>query len=100
LFTEGLAEWWPLAENCALEPWVGGRVVERTQSGEEREWGWVLAWDPPERLEISWSHGQTVEVEFHVVADGTRVTLIHTGWEAAGVLSCFSAFASAQMVSV
>jgi hypothetical protein len=48
LFTEGFAEWWPLAsysmtgeeaEECAIEPWAGGRVFERTRSGEEREWG-------------------------------------------------------------
>jgi uncharacterized protein YndB with AHSA1/START domain len=103
LFTEGFAEWWPLAsysitgdeaENCAIEPWVGGRVFEYTRSGEEREWGSVIAWDPPERLKFTWhpggpaDRGQTVDVEFHVEADGTRVTLIHTGWDATGVPAC------------
>jgi hypothetical protein len=28
---------------------------------------------------------QTVEVEFQAEADGTRITLIHTGWQLAGV---------------
>lgn len=97
LFTERLAEWWPLAENCMIEPWVGGRVFERTRSGEERDWGSVIAWDAPQHLEISWDRGQTVDVEFMVEADGTRVTLLHTGWEAAGVLTCFSEFACAQL---
>jgi uncharacterized protein YndB with AHSA1/START domain len=103
LFTEGFAEWWPLAsysitgdeaENCAIEPWVGGRVFECTRSGEEHEWGTVIAWDPPEHLEFTWHPGgpgdrrQTVNVKFHVEADGTRVTLIHTGWDAPGVPAC------------
>ena len=39
LFTGRLAEWWPLAshsicgedaDTCAMEPWVGGRVYERS----------------------------------------------------------------------
>src|SRR6516162_5343432 len=95
LFTERFTEWWPLAsysitgeeaENCAIEPWVGGRVFERTRSGEEREWGSVIAWDPPVGLEFTWhpgapdDPGQTINVEFQMEADGTRVTLIHTGW--------------------
>jgi len=117
LFTEGFAEWWPLAsysiageaETCAIEPWAGGRVFERTRSGEEREWGSVLRWDPPEHLEFTWHPSgagdlsQSVDVEFHVEADGTRVTLIHTGWDAAGVAacvlkSCFSEFVSERML--
>lgn len=103
LFAEQFAEWWPLAsysmtgeeaESCAIEPWVGGRVFERTRSGEEREWGLVIAWDPPVHLEFTWHPGapgdrsQTVDVEFQVEADGTRVTLIHTGWQLAGVQAC------------
>ena len=102
-FTEGFAEWWPLAsysvaeeesENCAIEPWVGGRVFERARSGEECEWGSVIVWDPPRRVEFTWNPGlpdderQTVNVEFRVEADGTRVTLTHRGWQLAGVESC------------
>ena len=105
-FTGRLAEWWPLASHsvsgeqaasCAFEPWVGGRVLERTRSGEEHEWGSVLAWDPPRRVEFTWHPGeredrrQTVEVEFRVEADGTRVTLTHTGWQRAGVPACSAA---------
>ena len=105
LFTEELAEWWPLAsysmsgeeaETCAIEPWVGGRVFERTRSGEEREWGWVIAWDPPKHVEFTWhprtrgDSDQTVDVEFQVEADGTRVTLIHRGWHLTGMQACAS----------
>ena len=103
LFTEGFADWWPLAsysitddeaETCGIEPWVGGRVFERTRSGEELEWGSVTAWEPPEHLRFTWhpgssgEHSQIVDVEFQADADGTRVTLIHTGWEGAGVAVC------------
>jgi len=103
LFTEEFADWWPLAshsitgeeaESCAIEPWVGGRIFERTQSGEEHEWGSVTAWDPPRQLEFTWHPGQsgddrqTVDIEFHVEADGTRVTLTHAGWQLTGIQAC------------
>lgn len=103
LFTEGFAEWWPLAsysisadeaEECVIEPWIHGRIFERTRSGEEHDWGSVIAWDPPEHLRFAWNPGgagdasQTVDVEFSIDADGTRVTLVHTGWTAPGVAVC------------
>src|SRR5579871_6625336 len=100
LFTEGIWEWWPLArysesgeeaEHCAVEPWVGGRVFERTRSGEEREWGSVTVWDPPGRVEFTWQgKDQSVSVEFDVEADGTRVTLTHTGWQLSEAAVCLA----------
>jgi len=113
LFTERFGEWWPLAsystagedaESCTIEPWEGGKVLERTRSGEEREWGTVLHWDPPRRVEFTWHPGtsidrdQSVEVEFSVEADGTRVTLTHSGWHLAGIATCFAGFVSQQML--
>ena len=110
LFTERLAEWWPLAaeaERFEIEPWVGGKVFERTRSGEEHEWGTVTVWDPPERVAFTWhpdarfDGDQTVTVEFRVEADGTRVTLTHYGWQWAGVATCasrFARFVSEQML--
>jgi uncharacterized protein YndB with AHSA1/START domain len=130
LFTEGFGDWWPLAscspsgdaaERCVMEPGVGGRILERNNSGEEREWGSVIEWDPPEHVSFTWAPGvlddggSIVDVQFSVEADGTRVTLIHTGWEAAGVPvnalqtgypgvwrelleSCFAEFVSEQML--
>ena len=119
LFTVRFAEWWPLAshsisgeeaESCAIEPWVGGRVYERTRSDDEHDWGSVIAWDPPERVSFTWHPGagwsgeQTVDVEFRVEADGTRVTLTHRAWQGAAIeacalqAECFSKFASEQML--
>ena len=113
LFTERFSEWWPLAsystaaedaESCTMEPWAGGKVLERTRSGEEHEWGTVIDWDPPRRVEFTWhpgtlpDRGQTVDVEFSVEADGTRVTLTHSGWHLAGIEACFAGFVSRQMM--
>ena len=108
LFTEGFGEWWPGTSGaaahddsapCAIEPWAGGRIFGRIPAGDEREWGSVTVWDPPRRLEFTWNpdapheRRQTVNVEFQVEADGTRVTLTHSGWHHTGVAVCGSRFA-------
>jgi hypothetical protein len=88
------------AESCEIEPWTGGRVFERTKSGEELDWGFVVDWDPPEHIRLNWcsedsgDRRMTVDVEFSVEADGTRVTVIHSGWEAAKVPACMACFAA------
>jgi uncharacterized protein YndB with AHSA1/START domain len=100
VYTEQVGSWWPFAkthsvakedvETVILEGRDGGRFYERTKSGDEHLWGTVLAWDPPHRILHSWHPGggegtsQEVEVTFTKVADGTRVELVHTGWEALG----------------
>ena len=79
LFTESFRDWWPGDESEQS-------VVEE---------GAVTVWDPPARIEFTWSRegNQRVNVEFEVEADGTRVTLTHYGWEAAGVAVCAAGFA-------
>ena len=99
LFTEGMAEWWPLAthsvgeeraETVILEPGVGGRILERTLDGEEHLWGTVTVWEPPGRVAFTWHPGrgpdseQDVEVRFEPSGSGARVELVHTGWERLG----------------
>lgn len=132
LFTEAFADWWPLhlysatednAETCVIEPWSGGRVFERTRTGEEVDWGTVTSCNPPRHLRFTWDptgigdDSQTVDVDFTADADGTQVTLTHTGWEAPGVAVCaiqaapgeglsallaqfFSEFVTQQMVMI
>jgi len=105
LFTEDFGKWWPLAfrsgsgkneQTCEIEPWAGGRILERCPDGLEREWGEVTNWNPPANLEFTWNPGgrkddrQTVSVEFQTEAEGTRVTLTHRGWQLAGVAVCVS----------
>jgi len=118
LFTEGFGRWWPLAsysqsgseaQTCEMEPWEGGRVFERSYGGEEWDWGSVVVWDPPSRVEFTWNpagkadDSQTVNVEFEVEADGTRVTVTHSGWHQNGVavssaLARFGTFTANQML--
>jgi uncharacterized protein YndB with AHSA1/START domain len=56
-------------------------------------WGYVLAWEPPRRVLLSWhlddewevdpdpARAGEVEITFAPEADGTRVTLEHRGFE-------------------
>ncbi len=109
VFTEGIGSWWrpdhhilegELAE-MVFEPRVGGHVFDRGADGSECRWARVLAYEPPQRVVISWDintqwqletdHERTSEVEVRFVpegADRTRVTLEHRnldrhgeGWE-------------------
>jgi hypothetical protein len=100
-FTSEMASWWPLrshsvgqadAESVTFEGRVGGRIVEHIRGGHESVWGTVTHWDPPRRVGFTWHPSRTpdtagsIEVTFHPDASGTRVTLVHSGWEALGDL--------------
>ena len=98
LFTADLAAWWPLhshhvapdPETCGIEGRVGGRLYERAKDGAETVWGRVAAWEPPHRLAFTWHPGkseeasQRIEVTFAPAGSGTRVELVHSGWEKLG----------------
>ena len=98
-FTEGIGAWWPFdghslyddkAETVIFEPRVGGRVYERSSEGEEGVWGTLTAWDPPYGFAMTWHPGrgpetaQALELRFSPEGEGTRVDLVHTGWERLG----------------
>jgi len=65
VFVEQMETWWPATHHIAktpfeaifVEPRVGGRWYERNASGEQCDWGKVLAWDPPHRVAFSWHVG-------------------------------------------
>ena len=99
LFTRDLTTWWPLASHsvglaeaktCHVEEHEGGRVYEIQEDGTEAPWGTVLAWQPPHRFMMSWHPGrdatkaQELEVRFEAEGEGTRLELIHRGWELLG----------------
>jgi uncharacterized protein YndB with AHSA1/START domain len=85
-----------------FEPHVGGRLYDRGVDGSECRWARVLAYEPPDRVVISWDinpqwqietdPGKTSEVEVRFIAETperTRVVLEHRnldrhldGWEA------------------
>ena len=104
LFTEEMTAWWPLAthtlakdakgertERVVFEPRVGGRIYERLNTGAERDWGEVLAFEPGRRVRFTFQMGRPkeasgeVEVRFEPL-DGARcrVVLMHDHWERLG----------------
>ena len=102
LFTAEIGRWWPLhthsvfgdaATTCTIDEQVGGRIYEVDAQGHQAEWGRILAWEPPARFVCSWypgrdsDTGQELEVTFQDEGDGTRVTLVHTGWERLGEMA-------------
>jgi uncharacterized protein YndB with AHSA1/START domain len=73
-----------------FEPRQGGRVFDRGEDGSEFQWARVLAFEPPDRVVISWDlnpqfqiesdPAKTSEVEMRFIAEGperTRVELEH-----------------------
>jgi uncharacterized protein YndB with AHSA1/START domain len=103
VFTARMTEWWPShhhigeapIEEVVVEPREGGRWYTRHQDGSETSTGFVTAWEPPERLALTWQIGAdwryhadlvtTVEVRFAPEGpDRTRVTLEHRDLERFG----------------
>ena len=110
VFTEGFGTFKPREHNLLdveiaetiFELREGGHVYDRGVDGSECRWARVLAYEPPNRVVISWDIspqwqietdlGRTSEVEVRFTADGpgrTRVELEHrnldrhgAGWEA------------------
>ena len=91
--------WWPRDHSATgeeelevvLEPRVGGRIFERTSSGEEIDWGEITVWTPPLVIGYLWhlrrdrSDATDVEIRFVDRGDGTtRVEIEHSGWERLG----------------
>jgi uncharacterized protein YndB with AHSA1/START domain len=99
-FTAEIAEWWrphvffrfaaQATGRLRFEPGVGGRLCLVQPDGAELEVGRVQTWQPPSCLEFSWRQhsfepGQStlVRVSFEPVANETRVTVEHFGWDGA-----------------
>ena len=95
LLTERIGEWWPLSSHGlfgaeATVFFEDGLLKERSTEGEITVWAEVTAWEPPRRIVLQWHPGRdrsaASEVEFVLVPDeyGTRVELVHRGWERFG----------------
>ena len=110
VFTDGFGSFKPPEHNLlgveiaetVFEPRVGGHVFDRGADGSVCRWARVLAYEPPDRVVISWDISpqwqiesdleKTSEVEVRFIAeasDRTRVELEHRnldrhgdGWEA------------------
>jgi uncharacterized protein YndB with AHSA1/START domain len=105
VFTEEIGSWWPedhhilqaeLAQ-MVFEPRAGGHVYDRGVDGSECRWARVLAYEPPNRIVISWDINlqwqletdpdRTSEVEIRFIAAGparTRIELEHRRLERHG----------------
>lgn len=101
LFTEEISAWWPIKKHSRardaegevtvrvdFETRVGGRIYETLTTGEQRDWGEVLAFEPGKRVRFSFQMGRAkeksgeVEVIFEPLgAKSCRVTLTHDHWE-------------------
>ena len=105
VFTEGFGRFKPPEHNLlsveiaetVFEPREGGHVYDRGVDGSECRWGRVLAYEPPDRVVISWDINprwaietdpeKTSEVEVRFIAeapDRTRVALEHRNLERHG----------------
>ena len=102
LFTRRIGEWWPVAshsvsagqgepsKSLTLEPALGGALTETGHDGTIHVWGHVEEWEPGRVVAMTWHPGKSadnqtrVRVEFEPEAEGTRVTLTHSGWEVLG----------------
>jgi len=99
VFTKRMGAWWPVlthsvaideVRDVLVDDCVGGTIRELTRDGVEHEWGTITAYTDGERIQFTWHPGApadqstTVDVRFDAVGSGTRVTLLHTGWEVRG----------------
>jgi uncharacterized protein YndB with AHSA1/START domain len=98
-FTAEIGRWWKLDSpfwndkerrlGIRFEPEVGGRFIEvYDEDGEGFEIGRVTAWEPGRRLAYTWRQADwpedavtDVEVTFEPVAEGTLVSVVHSGFE-------------------
>ena len=97
-WTSRCSSWWPFSHTMSgdehpeivVQPFVGGRIPERSSSGEEFDWGEILVWDPPSRLEYWWhifldrDRATRVSLTFIGSELGTKVTLVNDGFEVFG----------------
>ena len=102
VFTAGFSSWWPIeshhigekmAVEVFIEPRAGGRWFERDADGGECNWGFVIAWEPPHRVVLSWhltpeyefdpdpNNASEIEIRFTPQDDATVVELEHRGFE-------------------
>ena len=105
VFTEGFGRFKPPEHNLlsvaiaetVFEPHVGGYIIDRGTDGSECRWARVLAYDPPNRVLMSWDisprwqietdHNKTSEWEVLFTAETenrTRVELEHRNLERHG----------------
>jgi uncharacterized protein YndB with AHSA1/START domain len=103
-FVNHINEWWPFKGKfsysfapettqpklIAFEAHLGGRFYETFANGEQFQIGEIRAWQPPDQFSFTWKGDgykapTLVEVLFAESGGHTKITLTHSGWEAAGL---------------
>ncbi|WP_240771870.1 metalloregulator ArsR/SmtB family transcription factor [Nocardia sp. CS682] len=101
-FTESFGSWWPTVFHIGqvdmadgvIEPREGGRWFEKGVDGSECDWGRVIAWDPPNKIVLTWQingmfafdadpdHASEIEIRFAPEGpDQTKVDVEHRNIE-------------------
>ena len=102
-FTREMSRWWPATHSTLksplkqyiVEPRAGGRWFAVGEDGSTGQTGYVIEWEPPQRLILAWQlDGQwqfdpelVTEVEVRFIAEGahaTRVELEHRNLQRMG----------------
>jgi uncharacterized protein YndB with AHSA1/START domain len=103
LFTNQMGTWWPVGSysravsefkhedvkvaQLVFQARMGGSILERLTDGRILPWAEVIAWQPPNRVLLSWrpysrpEPPTEVEVTFAAREGGTLVELEHRGWQ-------------------
>lgn len=102
LFWQEMGQWWPLATHSIsgmngtpaagvkVEPRLGGTIAEIAPDGSLCPWGIITEWQEGAALAFTWqlnrpaSEATQVRITFSTSDAGTRVRLVHSGWEARG----------------
>jgi uncharacterized protein YndB with AHSA1/START domain len=103
VFTAKMSRWWPATHSilksplkeCIVEPRVGGRWYSIGEDGSSCETGYVIEWQPPQRLVLAWQINPQWQYDPHLVtevevkfiaesADTTRIELEHRYLERMG----------------
>ena len=103
LFTAGMWTWWPgethslsamdkksRPKHVEIEPRLGGRILETMENGDKHPWATITRWDPGAGFTLNWYVGRDeaeatmVDVTFAADGDGTKLTLVHSGFEILG----------------
>lgn len=106
LYTNGMDTWWPLethsradevdgakVERIEFPTGAGRPILEHLSTGESLSWGEVVEYDRPRMVLIAWKPNANpnppteLEITFTPEGDGTRVELVHRGWERLGPLA-------------
>lgn len=92
LFTGGMSHWWPATHSILksplkqyiVEPRSGGRWYAVGEDGSTAQTGYVIEWQPPDRLVLAWQldgnwqfdADLVTEVEVKFIAESDRVTRV------------------------